>query len=167
MSISYHGCAISKGNSPLTATMPAVTDGDVLLMTVSIQRPSFPSITTPTGWTLLATTDGGSLNTPYSALYWRVASSEPGSYSITFVGNSGNISQVTIVSLTGADTTQPVAAQFAAQYNASSVSCVSPALGSWSSANGIDVNLSYGLETVGANSWTPPTNYTEPSGGDA
>jgi len=165
MSIAYRSCAISSwvSGTTVTATMPAgVTDGDVLLMSVYAHYSgSAPTITDPAGWTLLTSANGGAYD--LQKVYWRVASSEPGSYAITV--SDGSVGRGAIAAFSGADTTQPASAQYGAQYNASSTNSVAPALGSWGSTNGIDVGFFDAFST--ATGWTPPTNYTEPTGGDA
>ncbi len=164
MSIAYHACQISNwaSGTTITATMPTNTNGDVLLMSVHASGVSpLPTITDPSGWTLLCTTTYSTSLT--NKIYWRVASSEPGSYTVTVGGL--NFGRATVVSISGADTTQPASAQYAGQGNASSASITAPTLGSWSSANGIDVGL-FGTSS-GSTNVTPPTNYTEPTGGDA
>jgi hypothetical protein len=167
MSIAYRSCTLSGSASgpTLTATVPAgVVNGDVLLLAVHVSGASLsPTITNPTGWTLLSTTLNGT--SAIQKVYWRVASGEPSTYSITIANYSNSGSQTAMVALSGADTTAPVSAQYGGQANASSTSAVAPGLGSWSSSNGIDVAFfsEAGATDAGV---TPPTNYTEPSGGD-
>ena len=111
------------------------------------------------GWQLLVRHD--STTVLGQAVYWKLASGEPSSYAVTLTSNKAS---GCIISLSGADTTLPVAAQYGQQANASSANCVAPALGSWTSVNGIDVGL---FGTAYGSSFTAPTNYAEPANSDS
>jgi len=138
-------------------TSPSVSDGDILLMVVNADY--IPTtIGTPSGWTVLNNVTDGNTNTLRQAIFWRVASSEPASYTVSLSPTakaSGGI-----LALSGASTTQPTSSAYGAQGGGSSSNVIAPALGSWASSNGIDVSLS-GIHT--GTTFTPPTNYTEGS----
>lgn len=139
------------GGATITMTVPSgVVNGDVMVMHISTRAGQTPD---PSGWTLVVNGFYGA--TINQSCWWRVASSEPASYSVTLQA-SAKASGV-IIALSGADSTAPASAQYAGQANSPSVSCPAPALGSWSSANGIDL---YVCGTAVGTTAGTPTNYT-------
>lgn len=68
----------------ITISVPTVADGDLMVAMICPSGDSFSTpanVTTPTGWTLMATGDLPSTSsTPSIWLYRRTASSEPGTY---------------------------------------------------------------------------------------
>lgn len=77
-------------------------DGDVLILLVNVT--GNPSVTPPTGFTQIF---GGGLGA-----YYKIASSEPSSYSMTMSGSS--FGMVTMLNVRGADTTTPIGASASA-----------------------------------------------------
>ena len=110
------------------------------------------------GWQLLSRVD--STTVLAQALYWRVASSEPASYVVDL---TSALASGAIISLSQGSNILPVSAQYGGQSNASSTTVTAPALGSWTSANGIDVAF---FGTAYGTSFTPPGSYTEPASTD-
>ncbi len=93
------GSTTTSGDFSVTA--PASTaNGDLLVAFQAAEGILSTTPATPAGWTLLGSTawDGSS---GFLACYYKVASSEPGSY--TFHTGDGSISIVSIVNLSGAD----------------------------------------------------------------
>jgi len=89
-------------------------------------------------------------------MWWRIAATVEPNYGIT-LSNSQKASGVAIA-LSGADPTQPVAAQYSAQVNASSATASAAALGSWTSCNGIDLMMT--ATATGTTVLANPTNYS-------
>lgn len=92
-----------------TCNAPAgVADGDLLLMCVATT--SVHTIAnTPTGWTSLGTQDGGTDTS--GSLFWRVASSEPGSYTFNDPGNllsASDTGKIAIIAYSGVDNASPI-----------------------------------------------------------
>lgn len=88
----------------------APVNGEFLLASVAIQFENQPSVAMP-GWNTL-----GSLSTPTGSyypgffLFWKWASSEPSSYSVTLSGGSGTVNtNVLVMAFTGVDTSDPIA----------------------------------------------------------
>jgi hypothetical protein len=133
-------------------TVPSgVVDGDILVMAIEYAGTG-GALNTLTGWTFLTEDNQNEHN-----VFWRVAASEPASYVVTSISTKAS---GTMIALSGASQTAPVAAQYGAQHNASAVACVAPALGSWSSTNGIDLYFAGWL--VGGDTLTgiAPASYT-------
>ncbi len=92
-----------SGTSPVALTVPATAaDGDLLLMfgTIITTGGVSGTLTTPAGWNFVVLTGGGddgSGDITNVSLYYRIASSEPGSYNLayntggTFASVEGNI----------------------------------------------------------------------------
>lgn len=97
MAIAFRSATTAQGGPSTVINVPAGTvNGDVLLLFGSNAGPY--AYTTPTGWTLLENpVEGGDGET---ALFYRIASSEPASYTLTAAGNIGDI--VTMVCYSGA-----------------------------------------------------------------
>ncbi|HYZ19809.1 MAG TPA: Ig-like domain-containing protein, partial [Gaiellaceae bacterium] len=75
------------GAASITLAMPAgVADRDLLFMHISARGGSNMTITTPTGWTALRYANNGTV--VRLATYYRLASSEPASYNVTFGGGT-------------------------------------------------------------------------------
>jgi len=80
MAISYVSSAVSVQNTSattITATVPSVANGDLMLMIVGSGNTTSNTWTTPSGWTV------GTAGVQSRALFWRIASSEPASYTVT------------------------------------------------------------------------------------
>jgi hypothetical protein len=80
MAISYISSAVSVQNTSattITATVPSVVDGDLMLMIVGTGNNTSNTWTTPSGWTV------GTAGVQGRALFWKTASSEPASYTVT------------------------------------------------------------------------------------
>ena len=116
--------AASVPITSITVSKPSgVTTNDVLLGMVSVR--SGPTITPPSGWTLVRSDVNGTSLT--QAVYRKVAGgSEPSSYSWTF---DGPVSAVvgTIVAYSGVNTGTPVDVS-GGQANASSTSVTAPSV---------------------------------------
>jgi MSHA biogenesis protein MshQ len=145
--------SIQSGN--LSIAQPSGTSsGDVMVATIAV-RPSSITVTAPSGWTLVRQVVNGS--TISLQTYYKVAtSSEPSSYTWTmstagFVGASGGI-----VSLIGADTSNPVDAE-SGQANASSTSQAAPSV-TTTQSNSMLVTAHAIASSV---TWAAPAGMTE------
>ena len=77
----------AAGAASITMTMPGgVTNNDLLFMHIAARGGSNMTIATPGGWTLLRNVNNGTF--VRLATFYRVASSEPGSYAVTFGGTT-------------------------------------------------------------------------------
>jgi trimeric autotransporter adhesin len=153
------------GATTITMTVPSgVQDGDVMVMCITY-RVSGSWNPTSSGWVDLI---GSGVGTPgdvaRSKIFWRVASSEPASYAVNIGGSTSLKASGTIIALSGANSTQPVAAQFSYSSNTSSATVTAAALGTWASINGIDLFM--GGTATGTTAGSP-TNYTQPANGES
>jgi len=153
MAAAYRNRAASAGSTTsITATVPSgVVDGDVMVLVVATVGQ--PTCTTPTGWAPLLNNLAANIG---QRLFWRVAASEPSSYSLTL--GSAVYSVTTVVAFSGVDPVIPTPSQYAGQTASASASIVSPALGSWASCNGVDVN--FAASRVGT-AITQPGGYSD------
>ena len=151
------GSQNAAGGTTITMTVPTgVQDGDVMVMIV-YGNAVFP-VTPLTGWTDLTGANSGS-----GKFYWRLASSEPASYSVATQAGSGKMSGV-IIALSGADSTSPGSTQHSFKDNTSSATISAITLGTFASHNGIDLFL--GGTSIGTTTGQP-ASYTEPTNGSA
>ena len=103
------------------------------------------------------------------SLWWKVAGeSEPGGCTLvvsdrTTPGTAHKVSGV-ISAFVGGSERFPYVTQYASQVNASGTTVTAPAVGSWATRNGVDIGA-FGV--AGETTFTPPTSYTEPTGGEA
>ena len=146
----------SGGSAPVTLNVAGIgiQNGDIVLICVNCSQ--FTSSSTPSGFTqILAETLNGSLNN--FALYWKVAASEPSSYSIdTGSHNMAGAAQCRVYSGRSGSITasQATADSFAA------FSITANATGLTASA-GDDVVAFYSFNSGAINNfgWTPPSGY--------
>lgn len=133
----------------LTLNVPTYVANDILIAQIVIDSAS-PAITPPAGWTAI-----GSLtaSTNISMLtYWRVAGSEPASYTWNFGVTAGNCGIMSAWS--GCDTGTPVNAH-GEQANASSATCTAPSI--TTTVDGCQV-LFIGCYK-NKETWAPPTGW--------
>ena len=82
--VSNNGAA---GAASITMTVPAgVADNDLLFMHIAARGGSNMTIAAPAGWTQLRNTNANTVTR--LATFYRIASSEPASYSVTFGGGT-------------------------------------------------------------------------------
>ena len=122
--IAFVGASATGSDSPtLALTRPTGTaDGNVLITTITTRN---LAVTTLTGWTPIssvATTPGAAAKTFY---YWKVASSEPTSYTWA-IGATGRVSGV-VVAFSNVDTASPFIAQSSQNNSAQSTDVSAPA----------------------------------------
>ncbi len=164
--IAFRAAAASNngsGGTTITMTRPTgVQNGDVLIMAVTVHVANGASINTPSGWTRLGSRLTTSDSTLQQAIYWRIASSEPQSYNVTFSVNPLRASGV-IAAVSGASGAQPTSSEYRGQANSSSLTVSTPGLGTWTAVDGID--LFFGGMAYGGNTPAPPSSYTQPSNG--
>lgn len=147
------GSQNAAGGVSITMTVPAgVVNGDVLVMAIVN---NIGAITSPAGWTVLNNTVLG------FSLFWRLAASEPASYSVTLV--SGKAAGV-MIALSGANNNAPIAEQFSFSNNGNLAAILAAALGTFGTHSGID--LYFGCTRVGTTT-AQPAGYTEPANGSA
>src|SRR5690242_15100527 len=104
------------GGGTITMTVPTgVQNGDAMVMIVADNAGASVTWTDPSGWTVLQ--KKGTAGVGSTATWWRLASSEPASYTVT--ATSGKMAGV-IIALSGADSAAPGSTQQAAQANLSS-----------------------------------------------
>lgn len=131
------GSENGTGGTSILMTMPTVSDNDVLIMQITVRGGTGTTITTPSGWSILSAINNGT--SLQQVIYWKIASSEPGSYSISITSNKAT---GTISSFYNASSTIPSSTQYSGQANTSASTTVSAsALGTYSSHNGMDLFL--------------------------
>lgn len=110
MAIAVRSSTSTSGTSgSRTINVPSgVVDGDYLLLHVVARRSSStpPSVTTPSGWTLIRGTQVSATARFSIFTFGRVASSEPASYNVTIGTNDGSLA--CMVAYTGVETASPV-----------------------------------------------------------
>lgn len=101
------GESASTSATTITVSKPAgVVDGDFLVAVYSLIATNVASVmSAPAGWTMGTVLAGSS--TEGAAWCWKVASSEPSSY--TFAAFNGGYGVVNIMAFSGVDTTTPLA----------------------------------------------------------
>ena len=145
--ISYVSSVISVQNTlatTITVTVPAVSNGNLMVMIVNSANTTNTWIT-PVGWTIGTTGANG------TALFWRIASSEPVSYTVT--QSLSNRADAFIIAYTNATfSTSGLSSQTAA-------ATVTPAAITVASTNS---TIIYAASNIGAGSatFTTPTGYT-------
>lgn len=151
--------ASADGTSDYPVAVPSgTTDGDLLIGVVASDWGNFNGNSLPTAsWTRLATSDfDGGTNAIHVALYFRIASSEPATYTVGV--NGGADSVAAILRVTGAEST-PTIAEVAptTTNNGLDAPSITP--------NDVDDLLLtfHCTETSGGGSinWTPPAGMTE------
>jgi hypothetical protein len=122
------------GGTSIIVTMPANVNGDVLLMAIAIRGGTGTTITTPAGWIQLGS-PFNSTTVLQQCIYWRVASNEPSSYSVTI---SNQKASATVMALSGASATLPTSTFYGGQVNASGVTWQTPTL-SFAASTGLSI----------------------------
>lgn len=76
------------GSGSLTCSVPSgVVNGDLMVAVIDvIVSAGTLTIPTPSGWTVIPGCSQIAPSTAGAAMFWRIASSEPGSYTFTFSG---------------------------------------------------------------------------------
>jgi hypothetical protein len=90
--------------SPVVTTPSGVTDGDLVL--IEFAGDTTFTLTTPSGWSLLASVDNGTDNT--TAIIYKFASGEPASWTFTNLFTSAQTGEAGVVTYSGVDTTTPI-----------------------------------------------------------
>lgn len=152
--------------------MPAgVTNGDFLLMSAVNSSPA--AFTAPAGWTLLDSNPDVFTYGFCSVAYWyRVANSEPSSYTLTMASNANPT--VVIARYTGVDTATPIishalviggsGANTAAAPTISGVTAGVLVVNSYTWANNSGTNYS-AFTSMPSSPWVTRVNVGTPSGG--
>lgn len=117
------------GATTIVMSVPINTDGNVLIMQITARGGTSTTITTPSGWTLLNSVTSGT--TLIQSIYWKVANSEPSSYTVTLTSNKAS---GTITSLGGAKTTSLSSINYAGQAT-TSTTCTAPSVSTATSVN--------------------------------
>lgn len=177
MAIAFGSIATTTSNtSSTTVVVPVPTgtaNGDLLIMAASNSAPT--TFTTPAGWTLLDSNANIATAGFGSVAYWyRVASSEPASYTITLGAAAAPIT-ATMVRYTGVSTTAPIVSHGMAVSTATSATSPAPPTLTGVAAGVMVVNLylwdsnsatnAATLSTMPASPWTTRVNTGTPSGG--
>src|SRR3990172_7416901 len=97
----------ATGVLTLTIARPANTvENDVMVAAIGVSA-SAPTITPPTGWTLVRKTDNAAANANSLAVYYKVATaSEPANYTWSFSASTGSVGG--IQSFYNVDTSSPI-----------------------------------------------------------
>lgn len=149
--------ATGSSASSLTVNVPAgVQNNDILLAQVMLG--SSQAVTTPAGWTLLAGPLADYTTSSVNAyVFWRVASSEPASYTFSFSGSANSVG--CMLAYSGGDPSDPiddiqtaVDSSLSTSHNASAVTT--------SRGGNLIVVLWGGFESNDF-TWTPPSGMTE------
>jgi hypothetical protein len=151
------GSTTNNGGGSATCNVPSgVTNGDLLILHVE----EFVSTGTAAcaGWTQCAGSPVTSSGSVRLAWFYRVAASEPASYTVT--GITPGSSVVSITRFTGQDTTTPINASNG-QINTSSTNSATPTI-TPSVAN----CLLFGLWNADANALTKPGSMTQANNAD-
>jgi hypothetical protein len=136
-----------------TVPVPAGVQNDDFLLLFGANTGSWPYFT-PDGWNLLdqAHDDAGPNGDQTGAVFWRIASSEPASY--TLVGNtapSGGSASATVASMlaySGVDTSSPIRSHTIKETGSSPVTSVTPnSLSSVDATDLVVIAYGYGCDT--------------------
>jgi hypothetical protein len=155
-SISYRASASATSQGSLTNTKPTGTvQNDVMVANIYVVGTN-PTITAPSGWTLvLSTLDG---TTARLSTYYKVAgASEPASYQWTFSGAS--MTEGGIITFYGVITSNPIDV-YGGQANAASTSYTAPSV-TTTVSNAMLVAAFGAKAGGGSNTVTPPAGMTE------
>ena len=154
MNYAAQASATPTSGTTVVVSKPAGTiDGDVLVAMVSI-RASSPSITPPSGWTLVGSVAGTSSGT-VTGVWTRVASSEPASYTWTSSNTITDAVGLILRYTPAAPTTAPGSVDATAQG-----SLVSPAVAPSVSATGNNDRLIC-LFSTGSTVGSTPSGMTQ------
>lgn len=153
------------GGASIRMDLPAgVQNGDVLVMVVTLRVVNGATITTPAGWVRLGTPTTTADGTLQQGVYWRLASNEPASYSVSFSLNPLRASGV-IAAVSGASKAQLAKAAYGSLASEPGLTVRAPSLGTWEAADGID--LFVGGMAFAANIPRAPSGYSEPGNATA
>ncbi len=157
----------STTSTSLTINVPSGTaNGDVMVMSVVAHNTNdgYPSVATPSGWTLLTSVSQeytSSVAYQVQYVFTRVASSEPASYSvpITYAASSSNQGAAGgITSYSGVNTSTPVDTDGSGSSTAVSTLTVA----ALTAANADEMWIAVGAVTEGgAYTWTTPSGFTD------
>ena len=147
----------SAGSDTLTLTInkPAGTvENDIMIASIAI-CPNTPTITAPTGWTLIRRTNNANANAHSLASYYRVAgASEGASYAWTFDASSGSAGGIS--SFYNGETTAVVDVESGAN-TASALTHAAPTVTTvWANSMIVTAHAMSSSET-----WTTPAGMTE------
>ncbi|MFJ6085159.1 hypothetical protein ACIQI8_27500 [Streptomyces sp. NPDC092369] len=164
MSISHVATASAVTSTPtatsLACNVPAGTaDTDVMIMLVS-RASGTATVTTPSGWTVIPNFPVTNSNGTALAGFYRVASSEPASYTVAF---STGKAIIAISSYRGVDNTTPIHQSAAAADTTTRAAHTSPSVTTtlancWIVAGYVDRG------SITASTWSTPSGLTSRSG---
>lgn len=120
MAVAFGTSTTATGNDVTTfdISVPASTaDGDMLILAVVVSESSGVTSTVP-GFTQKMTVNGGADEDITCSVFWRRASSEPGTYTITPDGTYGNYAAASMLRYTGVIRTGDPFRTSATVYNA-------------------------------------------------
>lgn len=143
----------SAVSTTVTINVPSgISNGHLLIANVGFTGGSGITVTPPAGWTLIRRDNNGtSLG---NALYWRLASSEPASYSWTLSSTQNNSGSM--IAYSNVHQTVPIGAD-GGQSNASSTNVTAPSITTLYT----DSVVLYFGGVLSVATYTPPTGYTE------
>lgn len=145
-----------RPDKTLALEVPAgTTAGDVMLAAVAVS-PNTPTISTPTGWTLVRTLSNTSTTTSRLAIFRRVATaSEPASYTWAF-SRTHNGAVGGITSFSGVDNTSPINVE-SGKLTGRSTTQSTPGITTTYNNTMLVGIFSYASSGI----WTPPSGMTE------
>lgn len=107
----------TDGVQAVTVVAPSgIVNDDILIAIASHEHGGTTSITWPTGFTEFISQDHGT-GAPFGGAAWKLAASESGNYTMTFVGGSNAMSEGIVVALSGGHTITPINASGADDAN--------------------------------------------------
>jgi hypothetical protein len=156
--ITFRSSATQKSQDSLTIIKPAGTvENDVMLANIYAVGASTPTITPPSGWTLIISTVGSASNSRLSTYYKVAGASEPANYQWTFSG--GQTNQGGISTYYGVNTADPIDV-YGGQANTASISYTAPSV--TTTVANTTLVAGFGALAGGSdNTVTPPSGMTE------
>lgn len=154
---SSSGGAGTSSNSPVAATEPTGTvQNDVIFGQFIVEATGVTAIALPSGWTSLR-------NGNNADFYWRwgyiVRGASAPSLSFSWTGTTNRYREVFLVTVQGADTTNPIDASATAVATGTNNSANPPSVDPVS-ADALAMVFMAHWSGSGAGGWTPPTGYT-------
>lgn len=162
-SAAFRSSANSSGDAnAITVTAPAgVADNDVLLAYCAHDGAPTDTITFPAGWTLLDSAGQAAPDGQNAQLFWKLAASEPASYSVTY-SRSGRQIACTVGAWSGRDTTPVFSFHTITQETTGSASPLSISSSTGTASSGDDIAFWIDPDAVTSGDWslTQPAGYT-------
>lgn len=150
--VNSNGNTASVGTNVTVNVPSGVSNGQALVANVGFTGGSGVTVTPPAGWTLIRRDDNGT--TLGNALYWRIANSEPASYTWTLSSSQNNSGSM--IAYSTVDQANPIGAH-GGQANSSSTNVTAPSITTLYESS---VVLFFG-GILAVTTLTPPSGFTE------